>query len=237
MRIVTAVTFHYMQECGITADNEGASGERSRSALPSQSWCDHRARVVVLYTERHALAPFVPTNLAARVALRSSPHFECFTFSRAGPSMSLFKSRPDASAPSTSGAGYSVLDAQLTVRGDIETEGTLRVDGRLEGSIRRADVVVIGTGASVVGDISAREVIVGGTVEGNVTATTRVELQPSAVVTGDIDAGAIMIHEGGAVQGRLCVNATAPKERPAGTKTKRTGPIPTPTPALSGSGA
>jgi cytoskeletal protein CcmA (bactofilin family) len=152
--------------------------------------------------------------------------------------MSLFNRRPDSSAPSPTGAGYSVLDAQLTVRGDIETEGTLRIDGRLEGSIRRADVVVLGTGASVVGDISAREVIVGGTVHGNVVATERVELQPSAVVTGDIEAGAIMIHEGCSVQGRLSVNPDAAKEHQAGTKSRtRTSPIPTPTPALSGSGA
>jgi len=154
--------------------------------------------------------------------------------------MSLFKSRPDPSASPTTGAGYSVLAAQLTVRADIETNGTLRVDGRLEGSIRNADVVVLGAGASVVGDISAREVIVGGTVHGNVTAAMRVELQPSAVVTGDIEAGAIMIHEGGSVQGRLSVNPAAPKERPASSKkASRSAPIPTPspTPALSGSGA
>ena len=152
--------------------------------------------------------------------------------------MSLLKRRPDPTAPSQTGAGYSVLDANLTMRGDIETDGTLRVDGRLEGSIRRADVVVIGTGASVVGDICAREVIVGGTVQGNVAASSRVELQPSAVVTGDIEAGAIMIHEGGSVQGRLSVNPTAAKERPARTRPSR-APIPTPapTPALSGSGA
>ena len=152
--------------------------------------------------------------------------------------MSLFKRRPDPSTSSPSGSGYSVLDANLSVRGDIETEGTLRVDGRLEGSIRRADVVVLGAGASVQGDICAREVIVGGTVHGNVTATERAELQPSAVVTGDIEAGAIMIHEGCAVQGRLSVNPEAMAERSAGTKTRsRQGPIPTPTPALSGSGA
>lgn len=149
--------------------------------------------------------------------------------------MSLFKRRPDHSAHPTTGAGYSVLDAQLTVQGDIETEGTLRVDGKLEGSIRRADVVVLGTSSSVTGDINAREVIVGGTVHGNVKATTRVELQPSAVVTGDIEAGSIMIHEGGAVQGRLSVNPTSAKERPARSRAPR--PTPAAVPALSGTGA
>src|SRR5205085_8594597 len=107
------------------------------------------------------------------VALVSSAGVSPLHLHRAGPSMSLFKRRTDPSNLPSTGAGYSVLDAQLSVRGDIETEGTLRVDGHLEGSIRRADIVVIGTGATVVGDISAREVIVGGSVQGNVTATTR----------------------------------------------------------------
>jgi cytoskeletal protein CcmA (bactofilin family) len=159
-----------------------------------------------------------------------------FTFHRAGLAMSLFKRRHDPNnLPSTS-AGYSVLDAQLAVRGDIDTEGTLRVDGRLEGSIRRADIVVIGTGATVTGDISAREVIIGGSVEGNVTATTRIELQPSAVVTGDIDAGAIMVHEGCSIRGRLTVTAPeTAKEKPAKVKTR--APMPTPAAALSTTGA
>src|SRR5438093_10955387 len=99
--------------------------------------------------------------------------------------MSIFKRRPDPSNLPATGAGCRVLDAQFSVRGDVETDGTLRVDGRLDGSIRRADIVVIGEGATVVGDISAREVIVGGSVQGNVTATTRIELQPPSVDTGN----------------------------------------------------
>lgn len=156
--------------------------------------------------------------------------------------MGLFRRRHDPSAPLPANtSGYSVLDASLAVHGDIETDGTLRIDGRLEGSIRRADIVVLGTGAAVVGDINAREVIVGGTVQGNVTASSRVELQPSAVVTGDIEANAIMIHEGGSVRGRLAVNPPAQKERTASArgagKAARAAAAVAVEPALSGSGA
>lgn len=186
-------------------------------------------------TRAPRVAPFATSNAEARVAFVSSAEFHRFTSHRAGPSMSLFKKRrPDPNNLPTTGAGYSVLDAQLSVRGDIETDGTLRVDGKLDGSIRRADVVVIGEGATVIGDISAREVIVGGSVQGNVVATTRIELQPSAVVTGDIDAGAIMIQEGCVVQGRLTVTTT-PAAKPA--KVKVRSPMPTPATALAGSEA
>jgi cytoskeletal protein CcmA (bactofilin family) len=82
----------------------------------------------------------------------------------------------------------------------------LRVDGRLEGSIHKADLVVIGEGASVVGDVTAREVIVGGSVTGNIFAAQRTELLSNGIVAGDIRSAAILVHEGGVVQGRLYIH-------------------------------
>ena len=108
---------------------------------------------------------------------------------------------PEAPAP----AGYSVLDAQMFVRGDLATEGTIRIDGRLEGSIIRSDIVVIGAKASVVGNIVAREVVVAGSVEGNITAESRVELDSAAMVLGDIVAGSILTHEGAQIRGKVVV--------------------------------
>jgi cytoskeletal protein CcmA (bactofilin family) len=101
--------------------------------------------------------------------------------------------------------GYSVLDAQMFVRGDLATEGTIRIDGRLEGSITRSDIVVIGAKASVTGNIVAREVVVAGSVEGNITAESRVELDSAAVVVGDIIAGSILTHEGAQIRGKVVV--------------------------------
>jgi cytoskeletal protein CcmA (bactofilin family) len=117
--------------------------------------------------------------------------------------MSLFSKRETSPIPSTN---FSVLDSHISVTGDLETDGALRVDGRLEGSIHRADLIVIGEGASVVGDITAREVIVGGAVTGNIFAAQRTELQSNGIVAGDIRSAAILVHEGGVVQGRLYIH-------------------------------
>src|SRR3982751_4172983 len=113
-------------------------------------------------------------------------------------------SAPEAPAP----AGYSVLDAQMFVRGDLATEGTIRIDGRLEGNILKSDIVVIGSKATVIGNIVAREVVVGGSVEGNITAESRVELDSAAVVIGDILAGSILTHEGAQIRGKVVVRTT-----------------------------
>src|SRR4051812_16963610 len=117
--------------------------------------------------------------------------------------MSLFSRRDPSPIPTTN---FSILDAHISVTGDMETDGALRVDGRLEGTIHRADLVVIGEGASVVGDVTAREVIVGGAVTGNVFAQQRTELRSSGIVAGDIRSAAILIQEGGVVQGRLYIH-------------------------------
>lgn len=119
--------------------------------------------------------------------------------------MKLSFSRNGSTPEAPSPAGYSVLDAQMFVRGDLATDGTIRVDGRLEGNIIRSDVVVIGVNAAVVGSIVAREVIVAGSVEGNITAESRVELDSAAVVIGDIVAGSILTHEGAQIRGTVVV--------------------------------
>jgi len=118
--------------------------------------------------------------------------------------MSLLARRSGpTSTPTPAGSGYSLLDAQLVVTGDLDTAGSLRIDGKLEGTVRRADTVVLGVGASMSGDVHAREVVIGGTITGNVHASERVELQATAVVTGDVHTGSILVQEGGVVNGRV----------------------------------
>ena len=118
--------------------------------------------------------------------------------------MSLLARRSGpTSTPTAAGSGYSLLDAQLVVTGDLDTGGSLRIDGKLDGSVRRADTVVLGVGAAMSGDVHAREVVIGGTITGNVHATERVELQATAIVTGDILTQTILVQEGGVVNGRV----------------------------------
>ena len=125
--------------------------------------------------------------------------------------MSLFNRRRGAS-PAAAPSGFSLLDAHLAVTGDLQTAGSLRIEGRLEGSILKADSVVIGVGASVTGDVYAREVVLGGTLTGNVHASERVELQATAVVTGDVHTVSVLVQEGGVVNGRVIMSAPAAPE-------------------------
>ena len=123
-------------------------------------------------------------------------------------------SRPSTPAPPT---GFSLLDAAIVVKGDLETSASLRIDGRVEGSVRRADVVVLGVGATMSGDIHAREVVVGGTLTGSIHAAERVELQATAIVTGDLVAQSVLVQEGGVVNGRVLMRPPGDAGIAAGT--------------------
>ncbi|MES2177698.1 MAG: polymer-forming cytoskeletal protein [Gemmatimonadota bacterium] len=127
--------------------------------------------------------------------------------------MSLL-SRRSSATPTPPGTGYSLFDSQLTVTGDIETDGSLRIDGRLIGNVRKADTVVLGVGANMSGDVHAREVIIGGTLNGNVRAMERVELQPTAIMTGDLTSQVVLIQEGGVVNGHVEMRAPAAAAKP-----------------------
>jgi cytoskeletal protein CcmA (bactofilin family) len=102
--------------------------------------------------------------------------------------------------------GYSVIDEHLVIAGDLSTDGTIRVDGRIEGNLHRTDTIIIAAGASVAGNIEAREVVVGGELSGNLVVSGRVEVQKTGVVRGDIRAAAVMLEEGGMVHGHVLVH-------------------------------
>jgi cytoskeletal protein CcmA (bactofilin family) len=127
-------------------------------------------------------------------------------------------SRRRSAPPAPAGRGYSLLDSELTLTGDLDTAGSVRIDGRLEGTVRRADVVVVGVGATMSGDLHAREVVVGGTINGTVHASERVELQATAIVTGDIITQSVLVQEGGVVNGRVLMRPpeAAPTNSPSG---------------------
>lgn len=109
--------------------------------------------------------------------------------------------RPPASASGES--ALSIIAAGMKVAGDIETTGVIKIEGRIEGSIRGARQVLLGRQGEVKGDINAYEAVIGGRVEGVVTTIDRVEVQGSASVTGDIHTKTIIVMEGARINGHV----------------------------------
>ncbi len=93
----------------------------------------------------------------------------------------------------------------LILRGNLEGEGDLQVQGHLEGKISLTGTVVVLEGASVQGDISASEIIVAGVVRGNLIASGKVELAPTGHLVGDVRSKTLIVREGAALNGGISV--------------------------------
>jgi len=93
----------------------------------------------------------------------------------------------------------SVIDAWLTITGNLQSEGEVQVDGQIHGDIRCAHLTV-GRDALVNGNITAEEVVVRGKVKGIIRAN-RVILQDSAQVESEIFHKKLSIEEGACFEG------------------------------------
>lgn len=111
--------------------------------------------------------------------------------------------KEQAGQPST--GAISIIAPGTKVTGDIETDGTLRVEGSVEGMIKAAKAVVVGKDGVVAGDISTQDAVIGGKVTGTVVAESRLELQATCVIDGEIRARRVKLDEGGKVNGQVAM--------------------------------
>src|SRR5258706_1449719 len=93
----------------------------------------------------------------------------------------------------------SIISAELIVRGTLVSAGDVTIDGKVDGDIRAASLV-IGEKAVIVGDVFAEEAIVRGRVEGSIRAR-KVQLCSTCHVEGNILHEAFSVESGAFFEG------------------------------------
>src|SRR5688572_9063181 len=110
----------------------------------------------------------------------------------------------DQASPQASREGViSIIGPGMRVTGDCDTEGTLRIEGTVEGTVRAGKAVVVGKDGVVQGDVFTQDAVIGGRVTGTVIAESRLELQATCIIEGEIRARRIKLDEGGKVNGKV----------------------------------
>jgi len=110
--------------------------------------------------------------------------------------------RPTPTQASPATAFQATIDESMEVNGDVIGSESLYIDGKVKGTITLpGSRVTIGRNGRVLGNISAREVVVLGEVRGDINATERVDLRSEGSLTGDVIAQRITIGDGAFFKG------------------------------------
>ena len=125
----------------------------------------------------------------------------------------------------------SILAKGCHFKGQVEVQGTLRIEGEFEGTVRHPENLVVGKTGTVKGEIFAKNAVIGGRVNGNITADDKIELQSGSTLEGDIKTRRLVIDEGVVFEGSCSMGKRPVSE----SREIKSGPAST-TPTPMGSG-
>ena len=80
--------------------------------------------------------------------------------------------------------------------GDIKTNGDLRIDGFVKGTIQTAGKLVIGEKGTVEGEVKCKNSTISGTIKGTMLVEELLTLHSTAKVKGDIQTGKLSVEPG-----------------------------------------
>lgn len=126
---------------------------------------------------------------------------------------------PAAPRGSAGEASMSIIGPGMRIVGDLVTDGTVRIEGEIRGTIRATKAVVVGREGLVEGDIFTQDAVIGGRIRGSVVAESRLELQASCDIEGVVHARAQHLHleEGARFNGQVqMLDGDALRALPAG---------------------
>lgn len=102
---------------------------------------------------------------------------------------------------------FTFLGKGVDFKGVVNFDGTVRIDGRLEGEIHTTGTLIVGEHAVIKGIISAGTLMTSGKINGTVTATEKIQILKPGVLIGDIRTPAISIEDGAHFHGMCDMGA------------------------------
>jgi len=95
----------------------------------------------------------------------------------------------------------TLIGVGTVFEGDIMSDRSIAIEGRVKGRIIAKGDVVVGSEAVVEAEIATENIEVYGYIIGNIRAHGRLEVGATGRITGDVTAKALAIKEGGNVNG------------------------------------
>lgn len=113
-------------------------------------------------------------------------------------------------------ASASMIGAGTTLKGDITSNGDLRIDGTLKGNIIGSAKVIIGANGVVEGDVSGQQADIMGKVTGSIKVKDLLQLKNGSEVSGNISAAKLQVEPSAVFNGQCHMNGNGSAEAKTG---------------------
>jgi cytoskeletal protein CcmA (bactofilin family) len=107
------------------------------------------------------------------------------------------------------GPVISIIGPGMRVNGDCFTEGTLRIEGEVVGTVHAGKAVVVGKDGAVLGDVVTHDAVVAGRVTGTLRAASRLEVQATARIEGEVHTRRLQLEDGATLNGSVQMGEVA----------------------------
>jgi cytoskeletal protein CcmA (bactofilin family) len=94
-----------------------------------------------------------------------------------------------------------------SIHGDINSNGDIRIDGNIVGSVSCKGKIILGPSGSIQGDVSCANAEISGNIKGNLKISELLSLKASSVVNGEISTGKLSIEPGANFTGTCAMGA------------------------------
>ena len=105
------------------------------------------------------------------------------------------------------------LNDGTVIRGDVQAQSDMRIDGNVYGDVVCTSKVVIGKTSEIRGNIQCSDLTIEGKVTGNLEVAGTLFLKGTAVFEGDVRYQKIVVEEGARIAGTLFSAAQSSERR------------------------
>jgi len=106
----------------------------------------------------------------------------------------MFNAKSKSDSVISASTGNTLIGAGTTIKGDLTSNGDVRIDGTLIGNISGSAKVLIGQEGVVQGDIEGQQADIQGKVTGKLQIRELLNLRGEAIIRGNIHAGKLQIE-------------------------------------------
>ena len=102
---------------------------------------------------------------------------------------------------------FTFLGKGADFKGVMSFDGTIRIDGRVEGEIHTTGTLIVGEHAVIQGTVSVGVLMNSGKINGTITAIEKIQILKPGILVGDIRTPVIAIEEGSRFHGMCDMGA------------------------------